>query len=357
MWLSGGKYNISVSKKKDYGLPKPPKELPCTKNPIFDMHCHLDMTVDYIQNIAHDIKVRKPNLDPVEVPDLKELVNLSFDANVRGLLHCACDLENIKNISNVLDILKNSAEEYFKDHQEVQAGNNSNNYQIYGACAIHPNESALHEGIVESGPDGLIPKLRAVHEEYDLDSALQVLFEVIKNDQRIRVIGETGLDFFRTSETGIDAQIKSFRSHIQLAKDLDLPLQIHDRQAHDQVLKILDSDIPPQIVLLHSFSGDENFAKECVQRGFYASFSGPVSFKANDDLRKALDYYFKNAPELILSETDCPFLTAEPNRGRPNAPSFMSDTIRFMSSFLEVDVIDFCNLISRNSQQIFNSSF
>ncbi|MDR0950738.1 MAG: TatD family hydrolase, partial [Candidatus Ancillula sp.] len=313
-------------KKKHYGIPEVENILPKTTLPIWDMHCHLDMTVHFVEDIQKDVKERHPDYPEVHIPTLQELVSISQKANVGGVIHCACEIDDIDNISNVLDSLS------AKD----------SNFGVLGAAAIHPNEAALHQKITDPSPDGLVPEMQERHYKYSLEDALQITYDKIKQDNRIKIIGESGLDYFRTSERGRVAQKNSLREHIILAKELNLPLQLHDRLAHRDIIEVLDKEGAPEIVLFHSFSGDQEFAKECIRRGFYGSFSGPLTFKNTEDLSAAFLEYWQFAPQLILSETDSPYLTAAPNRGRPNAPAFMADSIVKMSEIAGVDLLEMC---------------
>ena len=138
--------------------------------------------------------------------------------------------------------------------------------QIDGV-ALHPNEA---------------PKLKAAGE---LESALAEIERLAVSSDKVRVIGETGLDYFRTGEDGQAAQHESFAAHIELAKRLGKTLMIHDRDAHDDILRILDREGVPDRVVMHCFSGDTEFARECTNRGAYLSFAGVVTFKNAQSLR------------------------------------------------------------------------
>ena len=170
-------------------------------------------------------------------------------------------------------------------------------------------------------------------------------------------IGETGLDYFRTQdEAGHAAQQESFRRHIRLARELGTALQIHDRDAHDDVVRILleeaaDGGLPPHVVF-HCFSGGPELARTCAEHGWHMSFAGPVTFKANDELREAL----RIAPaELLLVETDAPFLTPHPHRGRPNAPYLIPLTLRGMAETRGDDVDALARAVSENTARVYGS--
>jgi len=197
--------------------------------------------------------------------------------------------------------------------------------------ALHPNEA---------------PKLHAIGE---LDSA-KAEIERLASHPRVRVIGETGLDYFRTAPGGIPAQQDSFRWHIDLAKRTGKVLQVHDRDAHEDVLRILAEEGAPEHTVLHCFSGDIAMARECVELGYFLSFSGTVTFKNARGLRNALSV---TPMDNLLVETDAPFLTPAPHRGAINAPYLVPLTVRAMADVLNVDVPALCTALAANSERIY----
>ncbi|MDN4475565.1 TatD family hydrolase [Demequina sp. SYSU T00192] len=207
---------------------------------------------------------------------------------------------------------------------------------MLGGVALHPNEAPLHAaGTHDSG--------------LSYDDALAEIAALARHD-RIRVIGETGLDYFRTSEEGREAQVRSFRDHIALAKELGLPLQIHDRDAHADVLDVLERDGAPDVTVFHCFSGDAAMARLCAHRGYYLSFAGTVTFKNAEGLRAALAV---TPLSQVLVETDAPFLTPHPHRGAPNAPYLVPLTMRTVASVLDVDLALACETVSSTSENLY----
>jgi TatD DNase family protein len=183
----------------------------------------------------------------------------------------------------------------------------------------------------------------------DLDGALREI-EALAADPRVRGIGETGLDTFRTGADGRAAQEASFRAHIAIAKRHARPLVIHDRDAHADVLRVLDSEGAPDTVVLHCFSGDAEFARECVRRGYVLSFAGTVTFGNAGALREAA---LATPSDQLLVETDAPYLTPTPYRGRPNASYLIPLTVRALAEVKQVDLDELCAAISATGDRVF----
>jgi TatD DNase family protein len=200
--------------------------------------------------------------------------------------------------------------------------------QVLAAIAIHPNDAARLE---------------------DLAAALAIIDELAA-ESRVRAIGETGLDYFRTGESGRGVQEHSFREHIAIAKKHNKALMIHDRDAHDDVLRILRDEGAPDEVIFHCFSGDADMAKDCVASGFILSFAGTVTFSNAPQLREAL----LHVPlDQLLVETDAPFLTPVPYRGRPNAPYLIPVTIRAIAQIRGEDPEVVADAVSRTATRVF----
>ena len=203
--------------------------------------------------------------------------------------------------------------------------------RVLAAVALHPNEV----------PDLVAKGL--------LDEHLAGIAELAERP-RVRAIGETGLDFFRTGEDGRDAQERSFEAHIAIAKERDLALQIHDRDAHRDVLRILRRVGAPERTVFHCFSGDAELAKEIAEAGWCLSFAGTITFKNAGALREALDVIPRAN---ILIETDAPYLTPMPFRGRPNSSYLLPHTLRFMADHLGTDASMLAAQISSNTEAVY----
>jgi TatD DNase family protein len=204
---------------------------------------------------------------------------------------------------------------------------------VYAAVAIHPNETAA----ADSSPGGRDAVLAGI-------ATLAML-------PQVRAIGETGLDYYR-DHAAPGVQRDWFRAHIAIAKQAGRALMIHDREAHEDVLRILEEEGPPEQVIFHCFSGDVAMAKRCAEAGYVMSFAGNVTFKNAQPLRDAA----AAAPaDLILVETDAPFLTPMPNRGKPNSPAMAADTLRCLAEIKQIDTARLCALVTATGERVFGS--
>lgn len=286
------------------GWPQAPEALP---SPVVDNHCHLDHRV-YSRN-ALEGAAEGGLLIPVD-----EALDRAAAVNVTRIVQVGCDLESSR-----------WAVETAAAYESVVA-----------AVALHPNEA---------------PILAAAGE---LDAALAEIDQLAQAGPHVRAVGETGLDYFRTGEGGREAQHASFREHIRIAKRHDKTLVIHDRDSHDDVLAILDDEGVPDRVVMHCFSGDAEFARECIERGAHLSFAGTVTFKNAENLREALRV---TPVDRILVETDAPFLTPIPYRGQPNASFMIPLTVRFMAEIAGKTVEDLCQHIDSNTDRAFGGGW
>ena len=201
---------------------------------------------------------------------------------------------------------------------------------VLAAVAIHPNEAG--EGRATDDALAEIDRLAGL--------------------PRVRAVGETGLDRFRTGPDGWPAQEASFRAHIRIAKERGVALVIHDRDAHDEVLRVLEDEGAPERTVMHCFSGDPQFAKACIQRGYVLSFAGTLTFGNAGYLREAAAL----APlDQVLVETDAPFLTPVPHRGRPNAPRLVPHTVRALAEVTGVGLAELCGALTATAERVFGS--
>jgi TatD DNase family protein len=201
---------------------------------------------------------------------------------------------------------------------------------VYAAVAIHPNETST----VHDRREDVLAEL-----------------ESLASSPKVVAIGETGLDYYRDWSPR-EVQQEWFRAHIVLAKRTGRALMIHDREAHADILAILDDEgpWPPYSVVFHCFSGDAQMAARCAEAGYVMSFAGNVTFKNAGPLRAAAE---AAPPELVLAETDAPYLTPVPHRGKPNSPAMTAHTVRALAALKHMDVADLCTHIQSTGARVF----
>lgn len=268
-------------------LPVPaPDPLP---RAVIDSHCHLDITEQY------------SGLTPAQALAAAAAVGVS------GVVQVGVDVASSR--------------------RSVQLAQEFGN--VVAAVAVHPNEAPRRGG-------ALADDLRQLAE--------------LADNPRVVAIGETGLDHFRTEGEGLADQEYSFREHIRLARATGKTLVIHDRDAHDDVLRVLSDEELPERVVFHCFSGDAQMARTCAAAGWYLSFPGVVTFKNASDLREAAAV---TPPEQMLVETDAPFLTPAPRRGKPNASYLMPHTVRTLADVTGADLAELCSRLRDNTLRAF----
>lgn len=295
----------SQSRKKDDTSAAPPLPEPLAV-PVADSHTHLDMQGDTPQDVGAALAK-------------------AASVGVTTVVQVGCDVGGSRWAADT-------------------AGRYDN---VWAAVALHPNEAPR---IVHGDPDqwsrqgarpaGGAKALEAALAEIDTLAALP----------QVRGVGETGLDYFRTGPEGVADQQLSFRRHIDIAKRHGKALVIHDREAHADVLRILDEEGAPGTVVFHCYSGDAAMARLCADKGYYMSFAGNVTYKSAQDLRDAVAVA---PPELLLVETDAPFLTPVPYRGRPNAPYLIPVTVRAMAAVRGADEDALAAALGANTARAF----
>ena len=270
----------------DRQLPPEPEALSV---PAIDAHAHLEIIYNTSANS----------------PEVAEVIASAKRAGVNHLVQVGYSAEQSKWCVELAELYPN----------------------VLAAVALHPNEAPV----------------------VDLDKDFKVIEELADNP-RVRAIGETGLDFFRTEPELQDKQKKSFKMHIDLAKRKKKALVIHDRDAHQEVLNILEEVGAPEFTVFHCFSGDAEMAKYCVDRGYYLSFAGTVTFKNAPQLREALKLVPDN---LLLVETDSPFLAPMPHRGALNTPAQIANIVRFIAAERESSPEHIATVTSENAIKVF----
>lgn len=270
-------------------IPAPlPEPLPA---PTIDSHCHMEL----IAKSAPD------------APEVKAILDEAASVGIEQVMQIGYDLEQSRWSVGVA---------------EAWVG------RVLAAVALHPNEAPMVD---------------------ELDEQLREI-ERLAAHPRVRGIGETGLDFFRTPEELRAKQEFSFRTHIAIAKRTNKALIIHDRDAHEDILRVLADEGAPEKVVFHCYSGDANMAKRCIDAGYYLSFSGTVTFKNAPALREAL---LLTPLSNLLVETDAPFLAPAPFRGSLNSPAQIARTIRFMAEVVNRPVAEICNATRANALSLF----
>jgi TatD DNase family protein len=283
----------------DRSAPPPPEPLP---SPVVDNHTHLDSA--------------RRGADALSVEDA---VRAAAAVGVPRMVQIGCDLEAARWTVELLD-------------SPVAAG------AIVGGVALHPTEASRLASDLDDA----------------FDTALAEI-EKLARHPRVRVVGETGLDHYwvpADDVPGRAAQEESFRRHIELAKRLGKVLQIHDRDAHADVLRILAEEGAPERTVFHCFSGDAEMARFCAERGWYLSFAGTLTFANAEPLREALR---AAGLDRVLVETDAPYLTPAPYRGRPNASYLVPLTVRRMAEVLDRELDDVCRQLDATSEALYGA--
>jgi TatD DNase family protein len=203
--------------------------------------------------------------------------------------------------------------------------------EVYAAVAIHPNET-----------------VKAAATPAEREAVLAELADLAAMP-KVRAVGETGLDYY-WDDAPAKLQQEWFRAHIAIAKQAGKALMIHDRDAHEDVLAILAQEGPPEQVVFHCYSGDADMARRCVEAGYVLSFAGTLTFANAGQLREAA--VVTPAGQLLV-ETDSPFLTPVPNRGKSNAPAQVAHTLRALAALKELDPAELCGIIRATGERVF----
>lgn len=280
-------------------IPVPvPEPLPAA---VIDSHCHLDIA-------------RAP--DEPAAP-LETALRVAGSVGVVEVVQVGCDLESARR-----------AVRWSREHTNVHA-----------AVSLHPTEAAQ---VGAAGRD-------------TLDRSLDEIAELAA-DPVVVAVGESGLDHYWTTDVvGREMQEHAFRSHVRIARETGKTLVIHDRDAHEDVVRVLEDEGPPERVVFHCFSGDSDMARHCVQSGWFLSVAGPVTFRNAEPLRSAL----RTAVELaglsqVLVETDAPYLTPHPHRGRVNGSYLLPWTVRALAEVAGEDLVATCHATRDATRRAFS---
>ncbi|MFD3689048.1 TatD family hydrolase [Nocardiopsis sp. NPDC058631] len=304
----GKRSGRAVRERNNHTPPPVPEPL---RVPVADSHTHMDM----------------------QTPGVEEVIAAAESVGVTPLVQVGVDLPSSRWAA------------------EVAAAHPG---RVWAAVALHPNEAPriVHgDGApgVEADDTDWAGQGRDAAGRAGLEEALAGIDELAALPHVVAV-GETGMDTFRTGPEGAQAQEESFRRHIAIAKAHGKAVMIHDRDAHDDVFRILADEGAPERVVFHCFSGDADMARVCAEHGYFMSFAGNVTFASAESLREAAKVA---PPELMLVETDAPFLTPKPYRGRPNAPYLIPHTLRLLAEVKGMDEDEFAGIVAGNARRAF----
>jgi TatD DNase family protein len=274
--------------------------------------------------MSRDRQVAPPPPEPLRVPAVDSHCHLDI---LRDMLGTAVEDALAAARASGIDRVVQVGTDLESSHWSARTA--AEHDEVVATVAVHPNEAA------ESATDEVLAEI-----------------ERLASLPHVRAIGETGLDHYRTPPERWAAQEDAFRRHVDIAKRTGRALVIHDRDAHDDVLRVLREEGPPERVVFHCFSGDAEMAKVCVNAGYVLSFAGTVTFRNAQHLRDALAV----APlDLVMVETDAPFLTPMPYRGRPNGPYLVPLTVRCVAEVKGVHEDEVAAAVSATADRVFGS--
>lgn len=271
-------------------------------SPIADAHCHLGIDRDDERRLA------------LTDPRVRSAIAAAADVGVTRIVEVGVDLASSQWAVDLATAIP----------------------EVWAAVAVHPNEA---------------PKLHEAGGLQALESAWASIGALAERPE-VRAIGETGMDKFRTEARGLAAQEESFRAHVEIAKRTGKALMVHDREAHDDVIRILDDEGSPDVVVLHCFSGGVDFARAAAERGWFCSFAGVVTFRNAGEVRDAAAVV---PGELLLAETDAPFLAPTPYRGQANSPALLPLTVRALAELRDEPLDQLCAQLWDNAERAFGA--
>ena len=289
---------------------------------VIDNHTHVASVVPFSRAMSHE--AQEKGQPEVPVYSVDELLNQAQQVGVEGVIDCGCELPNLM-----------TAIDMAREHPQT----------VHAAIAIHPNESVLHGHRGVPGPDGLPLKYKPWH-----DAMAEVHRLATAYPNQVVAIGETGMDLFRTGEAAKELQREAFRAHIALAKELNLPMQIHDRDSHKEVIETLLADGAPERTVFHSYSGDAEMGEIARENGWYLSLSGTSSYKGNDGIRESARIVGLSH---VMVETDAPYLSPMPYRGRTNAPYMIPYTLQSLANYLDKPLTEVAQATRKTTREVY----
>lgn len=294
---------------------------------VIDNHTHVASVVPFSQAMSHE--AQEKGQPEVPVYSVDELLKHAQQVGVEGIIDCGCELPNLM-----------TAIDMAREHPQT----------VHAAIAIHPNESVLHGHRGVPGPDGLPLKYKPWHDTSFEDAMAEVHRLAITYPNQVVAIGETGMDLFRTGEAAKELQREAFRAHIALAKELNLPMQIHDRDSHKEVIETLLADGAPERTVFHSYSGDAEMGEIARENGWYLSLSGTSSYKGNDGIRESAHIVGLSH---VMVETDAPYLSPMPYRGRTNAPYMIPYTLQSLANYLDKPLTEVAQATRKTTREVY----
>ena len=298
-----------------------PQSLPENAH-VIDNHTHVASVVPFSQAMSHE--AQEKGQPEVPVYSVDELLKQAQQVGVEGVIDCGCELPNLM-----------TAIDMAREHPET----------VHAAIAIHPNESVLHGHRGVPGPDGLPLKYKPWHDTSFEDAMAEVHRLAITYLNQVVAIGETGMDLFRTGEAAKELQREAFRAHIALAKELNLPMQIHK-----EVIETLLADGAPERTVFHSYSGDAEMGEIARENGWYLSLSGTSSYKGNDGIRESARIVGLSN---VMVETDAPYLSPMPYRGRTNAPYMIPYTLQSLANYLDKPLTEVAQATRKTTREVY----
>ena len=295
---------------------------------VIDNHTHVASVVPFSHAMSHEAMEKGQGEVPVYSVD--ELLKQAQDVGVEGVIDCGCELPNLM-----------TAIDMAREHPGT----------VHAAIAIHPNESVLHGHRGVPGPDGLPIKYKPWHDIPFDDAMAEVHRLATTYPNQVVAIGETGMDLFRTGEGAKELQCEAFRAHIALAKELNLPMQIHDRDSHKEVIETLLADGAPERTVFHSYSGDVEMGEIARENGWYLSLSGTSSYKGNDGIRESAKLVGMSH---VMVETDAPYLSPMPYRGRTNAPYMIPYTLQALADYLDRSLAEIAKATRETTREVYS---
>ena len=294
---------------------------------VIDNHTHVASVVPFSRAMSHE--AQEKGQPEVPVYSVDELLNQAQQVGVEGVIDCGCELPNLM-----------TAIDMAREHPRT----------VHAAIAIHPNESGLHGHRGVPRPDGLPLKYKPWHDTNFEDAMAEVHRLAVTYPNQVVAIGETGMDLFRTGEAAKELQREAFRAHIALAKELNLPMQIHDRDSHKEVIETLLADGAPERTVFHSYSGDAEMGEIARENGWYLSLSGTSSYKGNDGIRESARIVGLSH---VMVETDAPYLSPMPYRGRTNAPYMIPYTLQSLANYLDKPLTEVAQATRKTTREVY----